>query len=65
MTIERERATYDTVIECDRVGCSATFTISSCIDFNSGWTDAKKQGWRAKRIGVDWVHGCPLHADEI
>ena len=63
MTIEREGG--DRVIECDRVGCRATFKIEAPLDFASGFAEAKRLGWAAKKIGNEWVHGCPLHARDI
>ena len=44
------------VIECD--SCDETFEIGS-DDFNETWGAAKREGWRSRKIGSEWVHGCP------
>ena len=44
------------VFECD--SCDETFEIGS-DDFNDTWSAAKREGWRSKKIGEEWVHGCP------
>ena len=43
------------VFECD--SCDETFEIGS-DDFNETWSAAKREGWRSKKIGEEWVHGC-------
>lgn len=45
------------VWECD--SCDATFEWDDPDDFQGGWNSAKRDGWRAKKIGDEWVHGCP------
>lgn len=44
------------IIECD--SCPETFD-SEETEFAVAWSEAKSKGWRTKRIGKDWVHGCP------
>ena len=44
------------VFECD--SCEAT-TESDTGDFNEAWAAAKRDGWKARKIGADWVHACP------
>jgi hypothetical protein len=61
MTIERDG--QEQIVECDRVGCRETFLITG--DFQSGWKEAAREGWRTRRIGEDWIHGCPKHAREV
>ena len=51
----------------DRQGGDIVFQCDSCdevletnqADFNSAWNMAKRDGWRAKKIGTEWVHECP------
>lgn len=50
-----DRQNGDLVFECDE--CGETFE-SATSDFNSAWNQAKRDGWRAKKIGTEWVHEC-------
>lgn len=43
-------------IECD--SCDAVFEGDSG-EWNEVWPAAKRDGWRTRKIGSDWVHGCP------
>lgn len=43
--------------ECD--SCDKTFEWDDSDDFQGGWSAAKEEGWRTKKIGDEWVHGCP------
>ena len=43
------------IIECD--SCNETFTIES-DDFMETWNAAKREGWRSRKIGDEFVHGC-------
>lgn len=45
------------VIECD--SCDATEESEKGEQFEPFWSRLKNEGWKAKRIGNDWVHGCP------
>lgn len=54
MTIHRESGVL--TFECDT--CDELFEWHN-QEFDSAWTDAKRQGWRAKKIGDEWVHTCP------
>jgi hypothetical protein len=65
MTIERQRRVGGIIIECDEPGCNEEYQISDGVGFDYGWEEAKARGWRAKRIGNDWVHGCPFHASRL
>lgn len=60
MTIERRDRKV--VIECDVVNCPDEVEGD---DWESLWRSVSASGWRAKKIGRDWVHGCPKHAREI
>jgi len=51
--IDRQSGTI--LIECD--ACPEVFDIDS-DDFNETWSAAKRDGWRAKQVGNDWVHLC-------
>lgn len=44
------------VFECD--SCDEVLE-SGQADFNSAWNLAKREGWRARKIGTEWVHECP------
>ena len=44
------------LIECD--SCDEVFD-GDTDDFKVAWDAAKRDGWRTKKIGTEWVHGCP------
>lgn len=44
------------IIECD--SCEAVFDNES-NEWKDVWAMASREGWTAKKIGKDWVHGCP------
>jgi hypothetical protein len=44
------------VFECDECG-NALETEQA--DFSSAWNLAKRERWRTRKIGNDWVHKCP------
>ena len=44
------------LIECD--SCNAVFEGES-DDWSEVWPAAKREGWKSKKIGSEWVHGCP------
>jgi hypothetical protein len=44
------------VFECD--ACEATFEGDN-DDFQADWAAAKREGWKTRQIGSDWVHTCP------
>lgn len=43
------------VIECD--SCPETFEGDSG-EWSEVWAAAQREGWRSKKIGDQWVHGC-------
>lgn len=43
------------VFECDC--CPETFEGES-VEFAEAWAAAKRDGWRSKKIGEEWVHSC-------
>jgi hypothetical protein len=45
------------LIECD--SCDEVFEGDEDDEFAQVWNQAKRDGWRTKKIGSDWVHGCP------
>ena len=51
-----DRQNGDLVFECDTCG---EVLESATSDFNSAWNQAKRDGWRVKKIGTEWVHECP------
>lgn len=46
----------DVVFECD--SCDETFETAQA-DWNSAWNMAKRDGWKARKIGNEWSHTCP------
>jgi hypothetical protein len=44
------------IFECD--SCDETLTCDT-DNFNEAWNEAKREGWRSRKIGDEWVHGCP------
>ena len=51
-----DRQGGDVVFECD--SCDEVLETEQA-DFNSAWNLAKREGWRARKIGADWCHECP------
>jgi uncharacterized C2H2 Zn-finger protein len=45
------------LIECD--SCDEVFEGDEDAQFAEVWGAAKRDGWRSKQIGGEWVHGCP------
>ncbi len=45
------------VVECD--SCDETLSSEEGETFTEFWNNVKSVGWRAKKIGAEWVHGCP------
>jgi hypothetical protein len=55
MPVDRQ---YDKIVfECD--SCDETFTGEPGEEFVDAWASAKQEGWRATKIGEEWVRGCP------
>jgi hypothetical protein len=46
-----------TIIGCD--SCDETFIGESGEDFDTVWAAAKREGWSARKIAKEWLHGCP------
>jgi len=44
------------LIECD--SCDEVFEGDEGEEFAVVWNAAKREGWRTKKIGEEWVHGC-------
>lgn len=44
------------VFNCD--SCEEVLEGDEDIEFAAVWAEAKRDGWRSKKIGSDWVHGC-------
>jgi hypothetical protein len=46
------------VFECD--GCSARFEHAEDEGgLTAAWVAARRDGWRARKIGGEWEHKCP------
>jgi hypothetical protein len=43
------------LIECD--SCSEVYEGDSG-EFNEVWAAAKRERWKTKKIGDQWIHGC-------
>jgi hypothetical protein len=54
MTIDRQHGKL--ILSCD--SCDAAYEGNSA-EWNEVWPEAKAEGWKAKKIGKDWVHACP------
>lgn len=48
------------IFECD--SCPETFEPET-RDFDEAWSAAKAEGWTARKLGKDWLHGCPACGD--
>lgn len=44
-------------IQCD--SCDDVFVGDSGEEWDDVWSAAKREGWKSKKIGDEWVHGCP------
>ena len=42
---------------CDT--CDEEEAFDKNESFHECWDELKRQGWRTKKIGDEWVHGCP------
>lgn len=45
------------LIECD--SCDEVFDGAEGAEFTAVWPEAKRDGWRSRKIDDQWVHGCP------
>lgn len=45
------------IFACD--SCEITEEFDRDMEFAAAWSQLKRDGWEAKKIGADWVHGCP------
>jgi rubredoxin len=45
------------LIECD--SCDQVFEGEHGAEFQAVWTAAKDDGWKSRKIGDEWLHGCP------
>ncbi len=45
------------LFECD--SCDEVFESEEHEEFNPAWARAKRDGWRARKVGTEWVHECP------
>lgn len=44
------------LIECDT--CEGIFEGNEGDDFSEVWTAAKREGWKTRPVGNDWLHFC-------
>jgi hypothetical protein len=44
------------LIECD--SCDEVWTGDEGAPFSHVWEAARHEGWRARKVGDQWVHGC-------
>ena len=54
MTIQRSGGKID--IACDVCG---EVRETGTDEWGVAWPKAKDDGWRAEKIGKDWLHSCP------
>lgn len=47
------------LFECD--SCDEVFESDEDEDFSDAWARAKRDGWKCRKVGNDWVHGCERH----
>lgn len=45
------------IIECD--SCDATHDGERGEEFAAVWNAARQEGWTARKIAGEWLHGCP------
>lgn len=45
------------VIECD--SCDEQFKGHDHEEFAVVWAAAKREGWKARKVASEWLHGCP------
>ena len=45
------------LIECD--SCEEVFEGEPDQEFPAVWIYAKREGWHARKIAEEWIHGCP------
>lgn len=45
------------VLECD--SCDTAVESETGEDFEVFWQRAKRDGWTARTIADEWLHGCP------
>jgi hypothetical protein len=45
------------LIECD--SCDEVFDGDEDAEFAAVWAEAKRDGWKSRKINCEWVHGCP------
>lgn len=53
MTIERRGGQIE--LSCDVCG---TVRETGTDDWETAWPTAKRDGWKAQKIGKDWLHSC-------
>ena len=44
------------MLECD--SCPEIFEGKDGEEWGELWSRAKSEGWKTRKIGHDWVHGC-------
>lgn len=45
------------LIECD--SCPEIYEGEEDTEFTAVWAEAKREGWRTRKIANEWLHGCP------
>jgi hypothetical protein len=50
-----DRQHGNVIVACD--SCDETFTLDT-DDFDTTWSAAKREGWRAEKVGTLWLHAC-------
>lgn len=57
MTTHYDRKDGEFRFECD--GCDTEPFDYTSEDFSEAWGAAKRDGWRAEKVGEEWLHLCP------
>ena len=47
------------LVECD--SCEDVIESDQDEEWVDFWDRARREGWRVRKIGKDFVHGCPRH----
>ena len=45
------------LIECD--SCDEVFEGHQDGPFEEVWPEARREGWKVRKIAGEWLHGCP------
>lgn len=52
-----DRQSGQIIFVCD--SCDETFKGAKGDNFDAVWGKAKGEGWLARKVANEWLHGCP------